>query len=164
MFAPFACPLHAQFTTNTVGLKLAPNEQRSVAYKFTPDGRLEALDFHLHLFATYADESGKQFVDSLYNGTTTLVESASETKSKRMFVLMLVSVACAIAGFKAYTRYEKFEKKKEKAKKRAEAEALASKPNLSDDWLAGMPGMKSKKEKTAKPASKAAGDKSSKKA
>jgi hypothetical protein len=131
-------------------VQLRPNEQRSVAYQFTPDGRLEALDFQLHLYATYEDEAGEKYVEVLFNQTATLVESASETSSKILFVLTLLSAVLAIAGLKVYTYYQKYDKKNKKKAAKAEAAAAAAKPNISDDWLMGMPGIKSKKDKAPK--------------
>jgi hypothetical protein len=120
-------------------------------YKFTPDGRLEALDFKLHLYATYEDEAGEKFVHTLFNETVTLIESASETSSKIMFVLMLVTVSLGLAALKGYTYYQKFEKKNKK-KVVAEAKPVEAAKPSADEWLAGMPGMGSKKKAAPKSA------------
>mmetsp|Transcript_43766 Transcript_43766/g.101172 ORF Transcript_43766/g.101172 Transcript_43766/m.101172 type:complete len:268 (-) Transcript_43766:188-991(-) len=140
------------FTSTAIGQTLAPNEQKTVVYKFTPDGRLEALDFKLHLYVTYEDEAGEKFVHTLFNETATLIESASETSSKIMFVIMLVAVSLGLAALKGYTYYQKHEKKKNKRAAAAKP-VEATKPS-ADEWLAGMPGMGSKKEKAPKGASK----------
>lgn len=135
----------AQFTRSSNVMTLQPNEQRSAIFTFIPDGRLEALDFQLHLYAKYEGSDGAQYTQILFNQTATLIESASETSSKILFVLTLCAVVAALAGFKVYTYYQKYDKKNKKKAKRAEAQAAAQQPNLSDEWLTGMPGIKSKK-------------------
>lgn len=136
-------------------MALKPGEQRSAVFTFTPDGRLEALDFQLHLYARYEDSASGEYTQVLFNQTATLVESASETSSKILFVLMLCTVVTALAGLKMYTAYEKYDKKNKKKAKRAEADAAAkAQPVPGAEWLAGLPGM-SKKDKPPK----SAGDK-----
>jgi len=131
-------------------MALKPGEQRSAIFTFTPDGRLEALDFQLHLFAKYEDAEGEKFTQVLFNETATLVESASETSSKIFFMIKLLAVAAGLAGIKIYAAYDKYDKKMKKKANRAEAEALAKQPVMSEEWLVGLPGVKSKKEKAPK--------------
>jgi len=138
------------FTRQAVNMALRPNEERSVLYEFTPDGRLEALDFQLCLTALYTDEQGAEYQTVLFNGTATLVESSSETSAKIMFVLGMLSVIAAIGGFIAYKQWVKYDLKNKKKAKKAEAAAAArAGPQLSDEWLAGIPGVSTKEKKKA---------------
>eukprot|EP00457_Paulinella_chromatophora_P009650 gb/GEZN01009721.1/.p1 GENE.gb/GEZN01009721.1/~~gb/GEZN01009721.1/.p1 ORF type:complete len:264 (+),score=68.85 gb/GEZN01009721.1/:40-831(+) len=124
------------FTVQQPNAMLAPQTQKTLEYKFTPDASLEAVDFWLSGWVIYNDTEGQLYRSVWTNGTVTLEEKASEVNARLAFVFIVI---IALVALFCYLIYDKVVNSKSAKKKRAVAKDAVAPEEVApaaadDDW------------------------------
>eukprot|EP00798_Chlamydomonas_sp_ICE-L_P015427 gene15427-21510_t len=138
--SPMDFRMHIQnFTQMIYQQKIAPGEDLSFEYTFTPDHRLEARDFTVALTVVYHNDKDQYFSTTFFNNTVELVEQKQLIDYEMIsLVVLLVAMACG-AVYLAYDfgmnhlQNMGIVKKQKKTKKVEGGDG----PDSTDEWVKG---------------------------
>lgn len=124
LHSPFDFTYHIQnFTAYRIeGSSIGPGQQASVEYFFTPDKALEPHDSWLSAWMLYNNSNQRMFVNTVYNGTVTLVDEQGVMDAKGVLSNVFFFGILAALGYGLYTRFGP------KKKRAAAADAPAAIP------------------------------------
>lgn len=105
LHSPFDYSYHIQnFTAYRIeGSQVGPGQQGSVEYFFTPDPAIEPHEFWLSAWVLYNNSAQRMFVNTVYNGTVTLVDDKSGLDFKGVTSNLAFLAILAAAGYGVYT-------------------------------------------------------------
>ena len=124
------------FTVQQSSVFIAP---QTLEYTFTPDARLEAVEYFLSGWVIYNDTEGQLYRAVWTNATVALEEKASEVNARVMFAIVVVLAFCGGAVYLAMEKMANTKGAKIARAQRADAAAASSSEGpastaKADDW------------------------------
>ena len=107
LHSPFDYSYHIQnFTAYRIeGSSIGPGQQGSVEYFFTPDPAIEPHDFWLSAWVLYNNSAQRMFVNTVYNGTVTLVDEKGALDAKGIMSNVWLLAILAAIGYGIKQRF-----------------------------------------------------------
>jgi len=125
------------FTRQSFGISVDPQEQLTLLYTFLPDPGFDARDFDLTATVFYHDLVGGNFSSVVFNDTISLVDRADSVNAQAFFTYVGITGILGLVGFFVYKRLFGAPTRKSGRGSRLETGTRNDIPIDQNEWLAG---------------------------
>eukprot|EP01105_Mastigella_eilhardi_P023910 TRINITY_DN6114_c0_g1_i1.p1 TRINITY_DN6114_c0_g1~~TRINITY_DN6114_c0_g1_i1.p1 ORF type:complete len:230 (-),score=62.36 TRINITY_DN6114_c0_g1_i1:130-819(-) len=134
---PLGFKYHVQnYTWQKLDLAVAPSEELSIPYSFTPDVMLESRAYTLFVGLIYNDGESN-FSSPIFNATVAILEPASLLDGQGLFFYLTGLAVVALLGFFGFKMFTKLQKGSAPGVRTSATPAKKSGKAETNEWLVG---------------------------